>query len=72
LNPCFYIGSREFKTLDMEIRNPKEHVLALMTEIQVLRSRIEPTDTGHLHTAINVLEERIQELLNSMQNGSGI
>lgn len=34
----------------------------LRSEIEVLHSRIEPTSCGHLHTAIHVLENRIQEL----------
>ena len=50
----------------MEIKNTKDHITALLAEIEVLRSRFEPTDTGHLRTAVNVLEERIQELLKSL------
>lgn len=48
----------------MEIVDKKEHIQALITEVQVLRSRFEPEDTGHLRTAVNVLEERIKEILN--------
>ena len=47
----------------MEIKNKKEHVEALLLEIEVLKSRFEPTDTGHLRTAVNVLQERVQELI---------
>ena len=50
----------------MEIKNQKEHLNALLAEIEVLKSRFEPTDTGHLRTAVNVLEERVQEILNSL------
>lgn len=50
----------------MEIRNQKEHLNALLAEIDVLRSRFEPTDTGHLRTAVSVLEERVQEILKSL------
>jgi hypothetical protein len=40
-----------------------DHVKALELEIATLRSRLQPHDTGHLHTAINVLEDRICEIL---------
>lgn len=50
----------------MEIKNQKEHLNALLAEIQVLRSRFEPTDTGHLRTAVSVLEERVQEIIKSL------
>ena len=33
-------------------------------EIEVLRGRIEEHDTGHIITAINVLEKRVKELQN--------
>jgi hypothetical protein len=50
----------------MEIKNQKEHLNALLAEVEILRLRFEPTDTGHLRTTVNVLEERIQEILNSL------
>ena len=42
----------------------KEHIEHLRKEVEVIRSRIEPRDTGHLYTAISVLEHRIEELEN--------
>ena len=50
----------------MEITNPKQHIEFLLAEIEVLRARFEPTHTGHLRTAVNVLEERVKEILNSL------
>ena len=50
----------------MKIQNQKEHLNALLAEIEVLKSRFEPTDTGHLRTAVSVLEERVQEILKSL------
>ncbi len=50
----------------MEVKNPKEHLQALLSEIEILRSRFEPTDTGHLRTAVNVLEDRVKEILESL------
>jgi len=34
----------------------------LQDEIEIHKSRLEPHDTGHLHTAISVIERRIEEL----------
>ena len=37
-------------------------IAVLRDEIEVLKSRIEPHDTGHLYTTISTLEHRIKEL----------
>jgi len=34
----------------------------LQDEIEIHKSRLEPHDTGHLHTAILVIQHRITEL----------
>ena len=34
----------------------------LRQEVEVLRSKIEEHDTGHIHTAISVIQHRIAEL----------
>ena len=34
----------------------------LNDEIEVCKSRLQPHDTGHLHTAISVMESRLDEL----------
>jgi len=34
----------------------------LQDEIEIHKSRLEPHDTGHLHTAISVIKHRIEEL----------
>ena len=38
------------------------HINVLKKEIEVLKSRLMPHDTGHLHTTINVLEHRVKEI----------
>ena len=38
------------------------HVKALQEEVGVLKDRIQPHDTGHIHTTISTLEERIKEI----------
>ena len=40
----------------------KYHLEALEFEVGVLKTRLKPEDTGHIHTAINVLEDRIKEI----------
>ena len=39
-----------------------DKIIVLMEEIAVLEHRIKPQGTGHIHTTINVLKERIKEL----------
>ena len=36
----------------------------LQDEIEIHKSRLEPHDTGHLHTAISVIKHRIKDLTN--------
>ena len=38
------------------------HMEHLVREVETLRARLQPHDTGHIHTAINVMENRISEL----------
>ena len=40
----------------------KDHVNHLKYEVEVLKSRVQKHDTGHIITAINVLQSRIEEL----------
>ena len=39
-----------------------DYLSVLECEVRVLQDRLEPHDTGHIHTAISVLTERIVEL----------
>ena len=36
---------------------------ALELEIAILKTKLQPHDTGHIYTAISVLEARINEIL---------
>ena len=38
------------------------HLVHLKDEINELKTRIRPEDTGHIHTTISVLEGRVEEL----------
>ena len=46
----------------IKMEGKTKHIEVLKTEMDVLASRLEPHDTGHLHTAIYVLKERVEEL----------
>ena len=37
-------------------------VVVLKEEISHLKSKLEPHDTGHIHTTISTLEHRVREL----------
>lgn len=39
-----------------------DHMMALMNEIALLKTRILPEDTGYIHTTINTLQERVTEI----------
>ena len=43
------------------------HMLALTEEVNVLTQRIQPQATGHIHTTINTLRGRIDELREELE-----
>ena len=42
------------------------HERALREEINVLKERLQPSDTGHIHTTISTLESRVEEVKNNI------
>ena len=60
-NPEHYsIGDKMKK---FETRKEKmNHMFALMNEVSILISRLQPEDTGYLHTTIETLNGRVDEL----------
>jgi hypothetical protein len=44
------------------------HLEHLVREVETLRARIQPHDTGHIHTAIHVMENRIKEIGEALGN----
>jgi len=44
------------------ISHPPNHIQFLKEEIEYLKRQIQPHDTGHIYTAISVLEARVKEL----------
>ena len=57
--------------MGLETRKERmDHMFALMDEVRVLVGRLKPRDTGHIHTTINVLNDRVEELrLGLSRNG---
>ena len=42
------------------------HISVLLDEIDHLDSTLQPHDTGHIHTAIGVLQSRVNSLLKEL------
>ena len=45
-----------------------DRLVFLVEEIGVLKTRIREHDTGHIHTAINVLKHRVEEVKEKLKN----
>ena len=43
-----------------------DRLVMLMEEIAILKSRLQPEDTGQIHTTINTLESRVEEIRNNL------
>ena len=49
--------------------SPIDRIIFLMEEIAILQSKLRPEDTGHLHTTISTLQNRVEEIRGEL-NGS--
>jgi hypothetical protein len=45
-----------------------DRLIMLMEEISILENKLQPEDTGHIHTAISVLKTRVQEVKAEIDN----
>ena len=45
-----------------KILEMRTHKRVLENEIDILKTYLQPHDTGHIHTAISVLVERVKEI----------
>ena len=54
---------------DMSRSQLINHVKALQDEISILRDRLLPAATGHIHTTINTLEGRLKECQAELDKG---
>ena len=50
--------------------NDVDRLVFLVEEIGVLKTKIREHDTGHIHTAISVLEHRVKEVKEKLNNES--
>ena len=57
--------------MGLETRKEKmDHMFALMDEVRVLVGRLKPQATGDIHTTINILNDRVEELKHKLsKNG---
>ena len=59
--------------MGIETRKEKmDHMFALMNEVRVLVGRLEPRDTGEIHTTINILNGRVEELKHELSRNGEI
>ena len=49
-----------------------DRLIFLMEEIAILQSRLRPEDTGHIHTTISTLQNRVEEIRNSLADNGEI
>ena len=52
---------------DMSVAELINTIQVLTSEIEFAKSQLQPHDTGHIHTAINWMTERILELENQVR-----
>ena len=45
-----------------------DRLVILMEEIAYAQSQLKPEDTGHIHTAINWMQQRVNELKEKLKN----
>jgi hypothetical protein len=51
------------KKLDLTQDEAIIHMQVLRREVDILKSRFQPQDTGHIRTAVDVLEDRLNEIM---------
>ena len=61
-------GSPETRTPEEEeVRHINMTIKVLKEQVEVFITRLEPHDTGHIHTTISTLKHRIGELENERE-----
>jgi|TARA_R110002020_G_scaffold290864_2_gene506262 lipopolysaccharide biosynthesis glycosyltransferase len=53
-------------TNELSMQSMLNHMNFLFREIKILEDRFEEHDTGHLHTTVDVLKKRINEIQSEM------
>ena len=63
----YYMTKDELGDYIREERHLNMTIKVLKEQVEVFTSRLEPHDTGHLHTTISTLTHRILELQNEKE-----
>ena len=53
----------------MEKVNKTDRLVMLMDEISIAKGKLQPQDTGHIHTSISYLESRVEEVQKEVDEG---
>ena len=64
-----YVEVYHGKEVSMSRSKLMNHLVHLKDEVNILKMRLEPSATGHIHTTISVLEERIKECEKELKDG---
>lgn len=59
---------RQLMTIERSKSSDVERMMILMEEVQLLKMQVKPTATGHIRTAISVMNDRIEELQSKIEN----
>lgn len=46
-----------------------DRIVMLMEEIAIAQSKVQPTGTGHINTAINYMRNRVEEIKKDIEYG---
>ena len=49
--------------------SPTQRLMLIMDEIAIAKSKLQPEDTGHIHTSISYLEGRAEEVQKEIDEG---
>ena len=49
-----------------------DKLIMLMDEISIAKSRLEPHDTGHIHTSISWLQQRVEEVKKELETSEAL
>ena len=58
---------------DVNKMNKKElmnHMFSLVSEVNFLKTLLQPEDTGHIHTTIDMLDSRIDDIKECLSNAT--
>ena len=47
-----------------------DRLIFLMEEIAILKTKLRPEDTGHIHTTISTLQNRVEEIRGELDGSS--